>query len=760
MFISLLLPFVDRGAGPVHHWVMLAQMAKFGADEIVFISDSTYFDESVVPFGERLRLAGTVFKCPDRATFRKYQCFSLEDSLADHLYEGGKSHIDVMTYLLSQRDKPLEKAIEDLVRANVKELGENRLEAFLTWCNCPSLSAVAERLEVPVIHNEVGPLRGPLYHDTIYFDFKGVNGNTTAAEWSDSGALKEDFPSADLLDESAIRGVLVKDSKRVADIFASEISPGYELGVALQVQDDSNIVVFNRGWNEIRMIYKGLTKLGPDEVLIRSHPSGKLTYSGGLGVPDVSIDSIEFLSRCKSIISINSSVVAEAALWGLECEVLGDAAFSCLAKPEDPNKDPQEQRILLNAFFLAYLVPVQLIFDTEYYRWRLSSPRSLRECLSRHLQVYAAPTANWPALPGSGQRAKDSDGHPSRNAARWTSTQTDEYKIARSDAALDAARQELKDCYERIEEHASEVGELTKLVEQWRKEAEQVWESKEWFRRRVEELESLSKDKDTDVAKRVESALKAELVSGMETFHSAMRDMAATQGERINKLVAYLKTNADDQEDAQRDLKDTYEALAAATEEKHQLEIERRRQEYEHLCEANQSLISQLKESEAEMKRKVQTLSENHDEIVRALKNEHELEIALWQGEAQHALESIELQRSNWVTEYERLKEVAAKAKERIAATESEWLSWKDRALDLEAKQDDCAKHTEMLSKQTDQVELALSEARQRNERVQHELSELEQKLKELDDRFEKFRNRRLSLRERLSGRIEQSNPE
>ena len=41
MFASFLLPFAERGAGPIHHWVMLAQMARFAPGDIVFIADET-----------------------------------------------------------------------------------------------------------------------------------------------------------------------------------------------------------------------------------------------------------------------------------------------------------------------------------------------------------------------------------------------------------------------------------------------------------------------------------------------------------------------------------------------------------------------------------------------------------------------------------------------------------------------------------------------------------------------------------------------
>ena len=46
MFVSFLLPYIDRGSGPLYHWVMLAQMAHFAPRDIAFIGDNSYFDEA------------------------------------------------------------------------------------------------------------------------------------------------------------------------------------------------------------------------------------------------------------------------------------------------------------------------------------------------------------------------------------------------------------------------------------------------------------------------------------------------------------------------------------------------------------------------------------------------------------------------------------------------------------------------------------------------------------------------------------------
>ena len=39
MFVSFLMPHVDRGAGPLFHLIMLLQMSRFTPEDICFIGD-------------------------------------------------------------------------------------------------------------------------------------------------------------------------------------------------------------------------------------------------------------------------------------------------------------------------------------------------------------------------------------------------------------------------------------------------------------------------------------------------------------------------------------------------------------------------------------------------------------------------------------------------------------------------------------------------------------------------------------------------
>ena len=138
------------------------------------------------------------------------------------------------------------------------------IEAILTWCNCPSLSAAAEEKGIPVVHLELGPLRWPQYRPTAYLDFSGVNGNTEV----ERRYLESGFRPGAGLDIEALRRFFYQagDGETPAARF--------DLGVALQVEDDSNLLAFGHGFdNQSLLVYAHLRR--PERRCAGARPSGQ-----------------------------------------------------------------------------------------------------------------------------------------------------------------------------------------------------------------------------------------------------------------------------------------------------------------------------------------------------------------------------------------------------------------------------------------------------------------------------------------------------
>ncbi|WP_427914256.1 GT99 family glycosyltransferase N-terminal domain-containing protein [Ramlibacter sp. MMS24-I3-19] len=254
-------------------------------------------------------------------------------------------------------------------------------EAVITCVNCATLSAVCKQRGLPLIHMELGPLRPPNFLPTVYFDFSGVNGQTEAQarfEAAEVSTQERDWHCAD-----ALRS-LFTTLREPPD----NEDPDTDLGIALQIEDDSNIVCYSNGFSSAALINQALITAANKEaeppVLVRTHP-GSLFRLRDL-VPSVAVDSsrsaIDFILRCRRIHTINSSVAVEAMLLGREVAVFGDSPFGfCIDADTFRPKQAEFAFLLLN-----YLVPWDIAFSAEYVRWRIAAPpeTSIREIHLEH----------------------------------------------------------------------------------------------------------------------------------------------------------------------------------------------------------------------------------------------------------------------------------------------------------------------------------------------------------------------------------------
>lgn len=379
-FLSFLLPYVDRGYGPIYHWLMLTQIAKLGTKQLALVADDEYFKHPV-EWGRKVTHCDFPLQLPSREAFDEMLKFSIPREVFDELDQRSRSQLDAFRILFTEDYPPLRRALVEIIGDLTRRMS---LEAILTWCNIPSLKHAAAEFNLPIIYNELGPFRPPLYHHTIYFDFNGVNGGTSAApEMIRFCKEAREWSGFQLLELSEIRALLARTRHVITD---APRPPQYMAGAALQVEYDSNMLVFAGGLNNFETIYMARKGLFPGDVLIRHHPHGLATYSKGLGVLDNSPDTVTFLRKCGVVFTVNSSVAFECLLQGKPVRILGDSPAASLSEEKMTRLSPQERLCSLNYLFLCYLVPAQFLYDVEYYRWRLSQP-PMREIYKRHFEA-------------------------------------------------------------------------------------------------------------------------------------------------------------------------------------------------------------------------------------------------------------------------------------------------------------------------------------------------------------------------------------
>lgn len=376
MFAVFLPPYPFRGVKAPYLWLFLKYL-HCSNEKILFITSPDYVevinDETQHSRWEfdAASMASLGYSIPDEQSLARHEYLYLdhalyETMLAQHHHDPIKSFTTFLTESISE----LENELFSLLTKEIIQ----RVDAFVSICNCPSLEKVARALNKEVIHLEIGPLRAPMYRNTAYLDFTGVNGNTEARARYESCQTEIDITcSMNDLHRYFLEAISLPSS-----------SENQVAGIVLQVEDDSNIIAYSHDFTNISLISYVRQQHALKNILVRAHPGSLFRLRDDIFSIDASANSLEFIQKCHSIYTINSSVGLEALLCEKKTNILGDCSYAFVAEEASgPN------RVNAMAFYLfAYLVPFELIFNLEYLRFRLDHPAEL-DIVRKHLQFYS-----------------------------------------------------------------------------------------------------------------------------------------------------------------------------------------------------------------------------------------------------------------------------------------------------------------------------------------------------------------------------------
>lgn len=311
---------------------------------------------------------------------------AIDASLFKPLIRSNVTPVRAWRSLILERYPPLEDYLNAALDRAATALGG--IDCVLTWINIASLKHVCATRGIPLVHNEHGPLRKPTYRHTAYFDFSGVNGQTSVVQehrdFCEQLSHWNDWPSLD-----SIRRALLTDRNQQQPL---PIGPQrYRCGLATQLEEDSNLIAFGNGFSNLDLVRHCQDSFGVDNVLTRLHPQG---LSITLGHIDTSANARQFIGQCDEIHTINSSVAAEALLLGKPIFTYGNSPLKIAMRPISREngavwtslgaESPERSAAF---FFLSYLMPYSLVFDPAYIGWRLNKPNHLERMLV-HLRHY------------------------------------------------------------------------------------------------------------------------------------------------------------------------------------------------------------------------------------------------------------------------------------------------------------------------------------------------------------------------------------
>jgi SAM-dependent methyltransferase len=373
-FLFLVPPISARGPIPLYLWTCLKWIDSMRGQDSSIAFPATYVNALESRTGWEFESAGEAYNeysIPDGGVLDGIEYHLYDETRLKVCEEAANFPMVLWDYMSSGSLGP--DLFEPIIAAARERHGD---VAVVTWLNCEPLKALCAKLGVPIIFNEIGPLRKPYYQHTAYFDFNGVNGGVSVGrDWAEQ---RETFIpwaralgiNADSLRDLLAPGVEFDSSAVMAD--------ANDIGVALQVEDDSNAIAFSKGWSATALL--SCADRSGRTFRVRMHPLGLALYRG---LVDQSPSSLHFMLTCKEVWTVNSALGIEATFWGKAVKFFGESTIGFLKEV-----DPIDREWAQLYYFLCYLIPYQYLFDSRYYEWRLTKPSAV-DIAAAHMRIYS-----------------------------------------------------------------------------------------------------------------------------------------------------------------------------------------------------------------------------------------------------------------------------------------------------------------------------------------------------------------------------------
>jgi hypothetical protein len=356
LIVCYLPPFPFRGGKAPYLWVFYKLLCTVGAEEPLFVLTGSEYLEPPTHWADlnRWELKPEVakvlgFHVPTKTEIDRHTYRLFSNDLYNMIL--GQSQANPLIAFARFLSEPIPVLVDEISTLIEPLAHSGSIDFILSWVNCPSLNQVACNIGAPVVHMELGPLRPPLYRATGYFDFSGVNGNTEA-EARYLSIENNSFGDCQLeeMREFFLVG-FVPDAPE----------PDMELGLAFQVEDDSNQLAFSCGYSNQGLLAYGLAATDREGLWVRGHPGSAFAPRAERIAVDNGPNSVDFILRSRRIATVNSSLALEAILFGRPVDILGEASFAHLTRWET---NSSQQRAALFHYLFAYLVPFDLMFTS------------------------------------------------------------------------------------------------------------------------------------------------------------------------------------------------------------------------------------------------------------------------------------------------------------------------------------------------------------------------------------------------------------
>ena len=310
--------------------------------------------------------------------------YFVSDEIFDGLEREKGSRTEMLFDLVSHPNEKLDASLHEIFNQIQQRHPNEKIEGiFHCLEGYESLRKIAEEIKCPLINYSFSAFRKVHgYRQTLYA------ANLCNHFWDDKECAarfdkfqQEDHSMLPIFTNQELIAMIGKQhTLPLIQLINSQ--PKYEMGICCECYALLPQVFKNKPYTDDDIFYECKRLFGSDKLKVRSHAA----HLNDIQVDrsEVHNDPVSTMLSCKRLTAVQSQILLKVLLWK-RTAVLNtpSLAFGFLC-----DKDYESEKIAdivgLNYFILGYLIPSELMFSDEYWKWRLTNPSEV-EIYQRHL---------------------------------------------------------------------------------------------------------------------------------------------------------------------------------------------------------------------------------------------------------------------------------------------------------------------------------------------------------------------------------------
>ena len=312
------------------------------------------------------------------------------DSIFREIEERFISRTEELLFLFEKRVFQLEDCLIQMIDKELEKSPGERVEGNFNCLDCfKSVHYLGEHYGCPVIPYSFSAIRKMHgYRQTLYFaDLGGCMRSSLRVEQSYKNYCKGEglFP---VFSRRELLAVFGKD-KNLPLLRLLDGKPKYEVGICKTPNSIYPYDFLKFKYTDVDAYYDARKSFGEDSIVIREHPN--IPWNGsdkGFKKEHQRNDPISFLLSCERVVSVNSQILLKALLWNRAVCLKGDLSSFGFMCNRDINETKRADINALNYYIFGYLIPAELMFNADYWKWRINEKPSEYDIYKRHFEYH------------------------------------------------------------------------------------------------------------------------------------------------------------------------------------------------------------------------------------------------------------------------------------------------------------------------------------------------------------------------------------